>query len=169
VHAFLALGSNVGARRGFLEAGIAGLAARGLAPLSASSVWETEPVGVAGPRRFLNMVVRVPAERPPLDMLDALLAIEAEAGRTRTARDAPRTLDLDLLLYGDLTLDHPRLTLPHPRMWTRRFVLAPLAEIAPDVRDPRSGRTAAEALAELPDTPAAVRIGALAPRRSPPL
>jgi 2-amino-4-hydroxy-6-hydroxymethyldihydropteridine diphosphokinase len=144
MQAFVALGSNVGDRRAHLSAAIAALAAAGVTIRAASSVWETEPVDTAEPGWFLNMAIEIDTALGPLELLDVLLEIERRAGRTRSVRNAPRTLDLDLLAMDGLTVDHPRLVLPHPRMWERRFVLAPLAEIAPGLRNPRTGRTAAE-------------------------
>ncbi|HEX4823865.1 MAG TPA: 2-amino-4-hydroxy-6-hydroxymethyldihydropteridine diphosphokinase [Candidatus Polarisedimenticolaceae bacterium] len=157
---YVALGSNVGDRDAHLRAGILAMHAAGLRVTAASSVWETEPVGGAGPAWFLNMVVRVETELPPEGALDALLAIEAARGRRRSVRNAPRELDLDLLLLGDERRASPELTLPHPRMGERAFVLEPLAEIAPDLVV--GARTVAGALAGLHDPHAVRRRGPLA-------
>ena len=100
--------------------------------LALSSAWRSAPVDAGGPD-FLNAVAALETGLPPLELLDALQAIEQAHGRERPYRNAPRTLDLDLLLYGDLVLDTPRLTLPHPRLAERAFVLRPLLEIAPDL------------------------------------
>jgi 2-amino-4-hydroxy-6-hydroxymethyldihydropteridine diphosphokinase len=162
VDAYLGLGSNLGDRAANLRAGLAGIARRGLAPLELSSVWETEPVDSPEPVWFLNMVARTETDLPPLEVLDRLLDAEREAGRVRTVRNAPRVLDLDLLLLGDLRFDHPRLTLPHPRMWERRFVLSPLAEIAPGLRESGSGRSVREVCESLPQRPSVRRLGPLA-------
>jgi 2-amino-4-hydroxy-6-hydroxymethyldihydropteridine diphosphokinase len=161
MRAFVALGSNLGDRTAALLAGLAGLERRGLPPRALSSVWETEPVDAPEPLWFLNMVAEVETDLPPRTVLDLLLEVEREVGRLRTVRNAPRCLDLDLLLQGALTLDEEGLTLPHPRMWTRRFVLAPLAELAPALVDPRSGRTVSQALAALPASPTVRSLGPL--------
>ncbi len=161
--AYIGLGSNLGDREASLRAGLGGLTRRRLALEAVSSIWETEPVGLAkGAAWFLNMAARIETAHGPLEVLDALHEIEREAGRERHARHAPRVLDLDLLLLGDLVLDHPRLTLPHPRMWERRFVLAPLAEIASDLRDPLTRVTIAEALERLQDPHRVRRVGPIA-------
>jgi len=110
------------------------MAGRGVAPVVVSAVWETEPVGDAGPDWLLDMVARVDTDLAPEAVLAVLLAIERDRGRNRRRPNAPRELDLDLLSLGELTRDTPDLTLPHPRLLTRRFVLAPLAEIAPEFR-----------------------------------
>ena len=153
---YIALGSNVGDRDAHLRAGILAMHAAGLRLTALSHVWETEPVGDAGPAWFLNMVARVETELSPEQALDALLRIESVQGRRRTRPDAPRELDLDLLLLGDERRSSPALTLPHPRMGQRGFVLAPLAEVAPDLVLPAEGRTVREALAALHD-PHAIR------------
>ena len=162
VEGYVGLGSNLGDREAYLRAGIAGIARKGIALLALSSVWETQPVDTEEPSWFLNMAARIGTDLPPEDVLERLLEVEADAGRVRTARNAPRVLDLDLLLLGDCRRHGPRLVLPHPRMWERRFVLAPLAEIAPGLVDPGSGRTVLEALASLPDPHAVRRVGTLA-------
>jgi len=163
---YVALGSNLGDRQGALRAGLEGMRRRGLPPRLLSSVWETEPVDAPEPLWFLNMVAEVETGLPPRRVLELLLEVEREVGRVRTVRNAPRTLDLDLLLLGDLRLEEDGLILPHPRMWMRRFVLAPLAELAPDLRDPVGGTTVAGALAALPPQPAARPLG---PLYTPPL
>jgi len=132
--AYVGLGANLGAD---LLATL-NQAARSLATLpgtrlaALSSAWRSAPVDAGGPD-FLNAVAALDTSLPPIELLDALQAIEQAHGRERPYRNAPRTLDLDLLLYGDLVLDTPRLTLPHPRLAERAFVLRPLLEIAPEL------------------------------------
>ena len=169
MRAFLGLGTNLGHRASNLRSGLDGLVRAGAPPLAVSSVWETEPVDASGERWFWNMAAEVEWSRAPIDLLDLVLAIEARTGRTRTVPGAPRTLDLDLWLVGDRVESGPRLELPHPRMWTRRFVLAPLAEIAPDARNPGTGRTVVEELGRLQDRAIVRRIGPLASLETRPL
>jgi 2-amino-4-hydroxy-6-hydroxymethyldihydropteridine diphosphokinase len=159
--AFIALGSNRGARARHLQEGLLQLAHAGHL-LAASAVWETEPIDAPGPSWFLNMVVALRTTLGPFELLDTLLAIERRAGRTREIPRAPRTLDLDLLLFGDLAVQTPRLQLPHPRMWQRRFVLEPLAEIAPGLVNPATGRTVLEERACIAGLGAVRRLGRLA-------
>jgi 2-amino-4-hydroxy-6-hydroxymethyldihydropteridine diphosphokinase len=159
---YVALGSNLGGREDHLRAGIVAIAAGGMTVAAVSSIWETEPVDGAGPAWFLNMVIRVDTELAPERALEVLLAAEASRGRTRTRPNAPRELDCDLLLLGDIRRATPELTLPHPRLWLRGFVLAPLGELAPDLRNPATGRTVAESWAALADPHAVRRIGPLA-------
>ena len=126
--AILALGSNLGDRESFLR-----LAVRELGPVRQSQVWETDAVG--GPEHqgpYLNMVVAVRTDLDPFALLRRCQRIERLAGRVREARWGPRTLDVDILFYDDVTLTSEPLTVPHPRFAERRFVLAPLAEVAPD-------------------------------------
>jgi 2-amino-4-hydroxy-6-hydroxymethyldihydropteridine diphosphokinase len=143
----IALGSNLGDRRAHLAWAVERLGAH-LTRLRMSSVIETEPFEVAEPQpAYLNAVVTGETDLLPDALLDVLLELERQQGRVRHGPRAPRTLDLDLLLYGDQVIDSPRLTVPHPRFRERRFVLEPLAEVAPDWRDPVTGRTAVELLA----------------------
>jgi 2-amino-4-hydroxy-6-hydroxymethyldihydropteridine diphosphokinase len=144
----IALGSNLGDRRAHLTWGIERLGAL-LADLCVSSVIETEPVEVAEPQPpYLNAVVTGKTGLEPEALLDVLLAIERERGRARRAPRAPRTLDLDLLFYDDRVIESSRLTVPHPRLRQRLFVLEPLAEIAPGWRDPVSGVTVQDLVAK---------------------
>ncbi len=153
VRAAIAVGTNLGDRAQHLERALAALRGLPRTRVRGVSSWrETDPVGgPAGQGRYLNGAVLVETELAPRELLEALLAIEAAEGRVRTAgqRDGPRTLDLDLVVHGEAVVDEPGLVLPHPRAEERAFVLEPLAEIAPDLRFPRSGRTVAEALARL--------------------
>jgi 2-amino-4-hydroxy-6-hydroxymethyldihydropteridine diphosphokinase len=150
--AYIALGSNLGDRVHTLAA--ATLRLGGLGRVAArSSLYETEPVGYHGQPAFLNAVAAIETELEPLELLKALLAIEREFGRDRShgVVNGPRTLDLDLLLMGDSVVAGEELMLPHPAFTQRRFVLAPLAEVAPDLRHPQTGQTIEELLALLPD------------------
>jgi 2-amino-4-hydroxy-6-hydroxymethyldihydropteridine diphosphokinase len=122
-----------------------------------SSVYETEPVDKTDQGWFLNSVAEIATSLPPLQLLQFIQEIEAKLGRQRTVPKGPRTLDIDLLLYGDLVMDAPELTLPHPRMMQRRFVLEPLREIAPNVAIPGTGKTVQQTYDELRD-PAEVRL-----------
>ena len=144
----IALGSNVGDRRAHLDYAVSAL--RGLLTnLSVSRYYDTVPVGASGPQAmYLNAAAVGETALPPRALLDALLAIEQERGRERPYVNAPRTLDLDLILLGDVVREEPGLVVPHPRFRERRFVLEPLAAVAPDLRDPISGKTVAELLAD---------------------
>jgi 2-amino-4-hydroxy-6-hydroxymethyldihydropteridine diphosphokinase len=150
IRAAVALGSNLGDRRGHLDFAVARLEVL-LGGLRISRYHETVPVGGTGPQPlFLNAAALGETAQSPRTLLDALLAIERERKRERPAVNAPRTLDLDLVLYGDVVIDEPGLTLPHPRFRERRFVLAPLAEVAPDTVDPVTRLSIGELLRRLP-------------------
>jgi 2-amino-4-hydroxy-6-hydroxymethyldihydropteridine diphosphokinase len=156
----LGLGANLGEPVAQLARAVALLGAH-VRVEAVSSVWRTEPVGYAGQPDFYNLVVRAATELSADALLDAALAVEAELGRERTFANAPRTLDVDLLACGGLVVDTPRLTLPHPRMAGRAFVLRPLDEVAPGWRHPLLGRTARELLSRAAALERAVRWGSL--------
>lgn len=155
--------SPVGPPDATLAAAVARLSAHGCIT-ACSSLYSTTPVGIADQPRFLNAAVALEASLGPHTLLKSLLAIERALGRDRTASipNGPRTLDLDLLLYGDLILNEHDLELPHPRFAQRAFVLVPLNEIAPALHDPRSGRTVAELLQALRNPPSSAPVDDIA-------
>jgi 2-amino-4-hydroxy-6-hydroxymethyldihydropteridine diphosphokinase len=134
IRAYLGIGSNLGDRHAHLQLAVDALAATaGITVVAVSPVYETDPVGGPVQDDFLNAVVAVDTERSARDLLAACLAIEQVAHRVRTERWGPRTLDVDVLTYGGETISEPDLEVPHPRMRERAFVLAPLADLAPDL------------------------------------
>ena len=139
--AYVGLGSNLGDREATIRAAIAALPG----VVAVSALRETDPVGVVDQPRFLNGAARLETDLSARQLLDALLAIERELGRERRERWGPRTIDLDLLLYGDTAVDEPGLTVPHPRLHERRFVLEPLAELDPALVVPGRGRVSGPA------------------------
>jgi 2-amino-4-hydroxy-6-hydroxymethyldihydropteridine diphosphokinase len=141
--AYIALGSNLENPEVQVTEAFAALAALPHTQLRAqSSLYRTAPVGFADQPDFINAVCAIETSLSPRVLLDVLLALEISRGRARTFVNAPRTLDLDVLLYGDAQIDEPGLALPHPRMHERAFVLVPLAEIAPDCAVPGRGKVA---------------------------
>jgi 2-amino-4-hydroxy-6-hydroxymethyldihydropteridine diphosphokinase len=148
---FIGLGSNLGDREEALAHGRRALEAGGFRIDAASSLYETEPMGGPPQDWFLNQVIGGETFLSPEALLAACLAAEQEQGRVRTVPGGPRTFDADLLLYGDELRQDRQLTLPHPRLHQRRFVLVPLVEVAPAARHPRLGLTAQELLARCPD------------------
>jgi 2-amino-4-hydroxy-6-hydroxymethyldihydropteridine diphosphokinase len=155
---YLSLGSNLGDRQAHLEAALASLRSVGTVQ-AISSYYEAEPVDVAGQPWFLNCAVALETELMPKQLLSAVQEIEQQLGRRRQKGQAkgPRTLDIDILLFGNSTIDTSTLTVPHPSMHRRRFVLEPLAEIAPDVRHPVFKHTVRELRDALPASAGAVR------------
>lgn len=153
--AYLALGSNLGDREKHLEDALALLVERGISVLKKSSVYETAPQGFTDQGWFLNMVVAAECRLFPVHLLAALQSIERQLGRNREAgpRFGPRVIDLDVLLYGTSIINSANLVVPHPRMWERRFVVEPLVEIAPEVRDPVTGRSGRDFLRNLETQP----------------
>jgi 2-amino-4-hydroxy-6-hydroxymethyldihydropteridine diphosphokinase len=155
--AYLGLGSNLGDRMAALDEARALLEERGFRTLARSSTWQTEPVGGPPQGLYLNEVLEGETTLSAQGLLDACLAVERAMGRVRAERFGPRVIDVDVLFYGDERRDAPGLILPHPRLHERLFVLVPLAEIAPDLRHPVLGLTAAEMRARCPD-PSEVRL-----------
>jgi len=146
--AYIGLGGNLDDPAARIRRAFSALARLPETRLAAtSSLYRTAPVGYLDQPDFVNAVAVLETRLAPLALLDALLGLELDAGRERAFRNAPRTLDLDLLVYGDLQLDHPRLVLPHPRMGSRAFVLEPLAEVAPELVIPGLGKVRELAIA----------------------
>jgi 2-amino-4-hydroxy-6-hydroxymethyldihydropteridine diphosphokinase len=143
--AYIGIGANLGDRVRSIRAALALLAAEPELEMGpVSTIRETDPVGVLDQPRFLNAAARLETELPPRTLLERLLAVEKRLGRVRTGqRYGPRTIDLDLLLYGDHVIDEPGLRVPHPRLAERRFVLEPLAELDPTLVVPGAGEVGA--------------------------
>lgn len=164
---FIGFGSNLGDRLDFCDRAVTLMS---LLPHSlvtgVSSLYETEPLpeNNPGPQWFLNGVVRLESDLTPRSLLDVCREVEKSLGRDPDHRDGPRTLDLDILLYGTRLINEPGLIVPHPRLYLRRFVLAPLAELAPELRHPQLNKTMQELLAQLTDR-STVRL--LDPQPSP--
>jgi len=156
---YLSLGSNLGDRQSNLRSATGRLLELGDV-VEVSSLYETEPIEVTDQPWFLNCAVAVRTELMPREFLAGILAIEKAMGRVRSQPKGPRVIDIDILLFGAQTINTPELTVPHPAMTERRFVLKPLAEIAPDVIHPTTKKTIRELLDKLP------RDGAIVKRRA---
>ena len=155
---FLSLGSNVGDRQENLRAAIAALPAAGVDVKRVSSIYETEPVDLLEQPWFLNCVVHGETTVPAVELLRALREIERRMGSKKLIARGPRLIDIDILLYGQQTIDAPELQVPHPRMQLRRFVLVPLVELAPDIKHPSWSATAAQLLAATEDKSVVTKI-----------
>ncbi len=150
VIAYIGIGSNVGDKAANCLRAIEFLSEAGRI-IDVSSLYYTEPVGFKAQEDFINVVVALETDRPPAELLAICRAIEERLGRRRTVRLGPRTIDLDILLFGDLVMNQPDLVIPHPLMAARKFVLAPLVEIAPDAVHPVLNKTTSQLLGELRD------------------
>ena len=148
---YLSLGSNIGERAGNIARAIAELPGRGVRVVKRSALYETEPVEFLAQGWFLNCVVEVETDLVPGELVRALLEIERGMGRKRVLPKGPRIIDMDILLFGPLAVREKDLEIPHPRMTERRFVLVPLAEIAPSALHPVLKKSVAELLAVTPD------------------
>ena len=147
---YLGIGSNVGNREENLRQAIERLASSDLRVTRQSPVYETEPVEFTAQRWFLNQVIEAETSLFPMQLLMRIGKIERELGRVRTVAKGPRTIDIDILLYGKAVIHSAQLNVPHPRMAERRFVLAPLADLAPDLRHPVTHRSIREMLDAAP-------------------
>ena len=152
ISVYLSLGSNQGDRLQNLRLACAAFSERGIVIRRASSVYETEPVDMREQSWFLNCVIEVETSLPPLRLLYEIEQVEKELGRVRTLPKGPRTIDVDILLYGNSIIREKQLTVPHPKLHKRRFVLVPLREIAPTLKLPLFDRTPDELVPELMDS-----------------
>jgi 2-amino-4-hydroxy-6-hydroxymethyldihydropteridine diphosphokinase len=161
-NAYVGLGSNLGDRAGYLLLGVRGMLDAGLDVIRLSSIYETEAVEYEEQPAFLNMVAELRGSTlpSPEQTLARLLRIEYALGRTREVRMGPRTIDLDLLIFKDARSDTEFLKLPHPRIAARRFVLAPLAELVPNLVHPVNGKSISELLAQTKDSSSVIRFSA---------
>ena len=155
---FIGLGSNLGDRHALLAQGLARLQEAGFGVTRESGRYLTEPVDAPPQGWFVNAVAAGRTSLTPEELLAACLDVEQALGRERTVHHGPRTLDLDILIYGEELRDGPELALPHPRLHERRFVLVPLCELAPELRHPRLGATMRELLERCPDHSRVVRL-----------
>ena len=151
ISVFLALGSNLGDREQFLRSGIRGLASKGIDIVRCASVYSTEPREMLDQPWFLNTALEATTDLTPTELLRCCLDVEKENQRVRDALKGPRTLDIDIIFYGNQIVRAPDLTIPHPSLSERRFVLAPLAEIAPGFVHPVRGKTVQQLLDECAD------------------
>jgi 2-amino-4-hydroxy-6-hydroxymethyldihydropteridine diphosphokinase len=148
---YLGLGSNVGDSEALLQSALDRLNGPDLKLVRVSSLYETEPIGLREQRWFLNLVAEFQTELFPKQLMQRIEKVERELGRKRTVRNGPRTIDIDILLYGNSVVKTEGLEIPHPRYRERRFTLAPLAELNPEMRDPVTRRSMAEMLVALKD------------------
>ena len=146
---YLGLGANMGDREAMLGSALEGLNRPDLRLLRQSSLYETEPIGLQEQAWFLNLVAEFETDLFPKQLLHRMQKIEMGMGRMRSVKNGPRTIDIDILLYGNVVMKTEELEIPHPRYRERRFTLAPLAELNPGLRDPETGQTMAEMLAAL--------------------
>ena len=153
---YLSLGSNIGDREANLRKAVEQLASQDMRVLHTSRIYETEPVDYVDQAWFLNQVVEAETTLFPMQLLTRVGRVERDLGRKRIVRKGPRTIDIDILFYGAAVVETTRLEIPHPRIAERRFVLVPLAELAPDLRHPVTHRTIRQMLESAP--PAVVRL-----------
>ena len=146
---YLGLGSNIGGRREYIRRAIELLDSAELRLARISSFYETEPIGFTKQPWFLNCVAEFATQLFPRQLLHRIQRVELQLGRKRAVVNGPRTIDIDILLFGEATLNTPELEVPHPRFRERRFVLAPLVELNPELRDPVTHRTVSELLQEV--------------------
>ena len=158
---YLSLGSNLGDREANLRKAVKRLASNEVRVLHTSRIYETEPVGYKNQAWFLNQVVEAETALFPMQLLTRIGRVERDLGRVRTLRNGPRTIDIDILFYGAAVVETTRLEIPHPRLAERRFVLAPLAELAPDLRHPVTQSQRAPDAGKRParNGPTAARLG----------
>ncbi len=148
---YLSLGSNLGDREANLRSAVERLESPSLQVRCRSSIYETEPQDLGEQPWFLNLVVEIETSLAPMELLERIHEMEARLGRMRDVPKGPRTIDIDILFYGELVFETGDLQIPHPRLAQRRFVLEPLAELAPDLQHPVIGRTVTEMLAAVAD------------------